>query len=102
MSEMTNNTIIGNGAERARRTADRMADKASDTLASAKSAIHDTIDSVADRTTAATDWASDTVDSMKQAPSMLAGTGAGYIRATPYLAVGIAIAVGYLLGRAGR
>lgn len=102
MSELTRNTTTGNGVELGRQTADRIADKASDALASAKSAINDTMNSVADRTNAATDWASEKVDSMKKAPSVLADTGADYIRATPYVAVGVAIAIGYLLGRAGR
>ena len=83
-------------------TTDRMATKASDAIASMKTSIHDTVDNVANRADAATRWAADKIDAVRQTPSDILEAGAEYIRANPYTAVGVALAVGYLFGRIGR
>jgi ElaB/YqjD/DUF883 family membrane-anchored ribosome-binding protein len=67
-----------------------------------KTSIHDTVDSVADRANTATRWTSEKIDAVKRAPMDSIAAGAEYIRARPYAAVAIALAVGYVLGRAGR
>jgi len=54
---------------------------------------------VADRATAASQWASDSVDAAKQAPTDAIAAGADYIRANPYAVVGAAFALGYLIGK---
>ena len=65
----------------------------------AKASIHDTVNTVADRANAASQWASDKVDVAKQAPTDAIGAGAEYIRARPYVAVGAALAIGYLIAK---
>ncbi len=77
-------------------------DNAGDVMSTARSMLRDTVDAVADRTSAARDWASQTADAARQAPSQLADAGAGYIKASPFLAIGLAAAVGYMIGRAAR
>ena len=99
MSENVGKSTIDAVADQARATADRLAGRATDAISSAKTAIHETVDNAADRATAATQWASDKVNAAKQAPSDLIETGAEYIRAQPYRAVAIGLAVGYLIGK---
>jgi ElaB/YqjD/DUF883 family membrane-anchored ribosome-binding protein len=57
------------------------------------------VNTVADRATAASQWASDSVDAAKQAPTDVIAAGADYIRANPYAVVGAAFALGYLIGK---
>jgi ElaB/YqjD/DUF883 family membrane-anchored ribosome-binding protein len=89
----------GNVADQARTVADRAADRATDAIASAKASLHETVDAVADRATAASQWASRRVGAATQAPTDLIEAGADYIRERPYVAVGAALAVGYLIGK---
>jgi len=79
--------------------ADRVANKASDSIASAKSAVNETVNTIADKATAATNWASQKIGAASEAPSEFVDSGAEYIRSRPYTAVGIAIVVGYVFGR---
>jgi ElaB/YqjD/DUF883 family membrane-anchored ribosome-binding protein len=72
---------------------------ASDAIASATDSIKGAVDSVAERATAATQWASATVDTATRAPADFLETGAEYIRARPYVAVGAAFALGYLVAK---
>jgi ElaB/YqjD/DUF883 family membrane-anchored ribosome-binding protein len=102
MAEVPRNSTVDVVAEQARAATDRVADKATDAVASAKTAIHDTVDSVADRANTATRWTSDKIDAVKRAPIDSIAAGAEYIKARPYAAVAIAVAVGYVLGRVGR
>ena len=87
------------GIEQERNTADRVAGQATDAISSAKTAIQNTVGNVADRATAATQWASAKVNAATQAPTDVVEAGAEYIRARPYIAVGAALAVGYLIGK---
>lgn len=102
MAEIPRNSAIETAAEQARTAADRVATKATDAITSAKSSIHETVDTVADRATTATRWAAEKVDAAKQAPTDLIDAGAEYIKARPYTAVAIALAAGYIVGRLGR
>jgi len=102
MAEVPRNSPVDAVAEQARTATDRIADKATDAITSVKTSIHDTVDSVADRANTATRWTSDKIDAVKRTPIDSVEAGAEYIKARPYTAVGVAIAVGYLLGRVGR
>ena len=93
------NATIKTVADQARSTADRVADRATDAIASARTSIHSTVDTVAERANAASQWATDKVDAAKQAPTDLVEAGAEYIRARPYAAVGAALAIGSLIGK---
>jgi ElaB/YqjD/DUF883 family membrane-anchored ribosome-binding protein len=84
MAEVPRNSPVDAVAEQARTAVDRIADNATDAITSVRTSIHDTVNSVADRANVATQWTSDK------------------IKARPYTAVAIALAVGYLLGRVGR
>jgi ElaB/YqjD/DUF883 family membrane-anchored ribosome-binding protein len=102
MAEVDRNSPVDVIAQQARTTTDRIAGKATDAITSVKTSIHDTVDSVADSATTATRWTSDKIDAVKRAPIDSIAAGAEYIKARPYAAVAIAVAIGYVLGRVGR
>jgi len=102
MAEEPRKSPVDAVAEQARTATDRIADKATDAIASVKTSIHDTVDSVAERANSASQWTSDKIDAVRRAPMDSIAMGAEYIRARPYTAVAIAVAVGYVLGRVGR
>jgi len=102
MAEVPRNSPVDAVAEQARTAVDRIADNATDAITSVRMSIHDTVNSVADRANVATQWTSDQIDAVRQAPINTIEAGAQYIKARPYTAVAIALAVGYLLGRVGR
>lgn len=95
-------TAVDRAAEQVKSAADRVATQATDSIASAKSAVTETVNTIAERTHAASDWASHKIDAVTEAPSALVESGAEYIKARPYTAIGIAVAVGYVLGRLQR
>jgi ElaB/YqjD/DUF883 family membrane-anchored ribosome-binding protein len=99
MVESVRNPAIDKVAEQARAATDRVAAKATDAITSAKDSIRESVDSVADRADAATRWAAEKVNTVKQRPTDLLDSGADYIRARPYAAVGVALLFGYLVGR---
>ena len=78
---------------------ERMAERSTDAIESVKASMHSAVDNVTDKAAAATQWASDTVNKAKQTPTDLVEAGAEYIRARPYVAVGAALAVGYVIGK---
>jgi len=102
MADVPRNSPVDVIAEQARTATDRVADKATDAITSVKTSIHDTVDSVAERANTATRWTSDKMDAVRRAPIDSIAAGAEYIKARPYAAVAIAVAVGYVLGRVGR
>ena len=102
MTDTPGNSPIDKAADQARTAADRVAAKATDVITSAKASVHETVNAVAGRANAATEWASDKVDAARQAPIDVIEAGAEYIKARPYAAVAVALAVGYLMGRLGR
>ncbi len=95
-------TAIDTAADQVKTAADRVATKATDTIASAKSVVTETVDTIAKRTHAASDWASHKYDAVSQAPNALVESGAEYIKARPYTAIGIAAVIGYMIGRFRR
>lgn len=99
MVEPVSNSTIGKVADQARAATDHVAEKATDAITSARDSVRDSVDSVAERAEAASRWASERVDAVKKGPNDLLDAGAQYIRARPYAAVGVALALGYLVGR---
>ena len=99
MDEPVSNPTITKVAEQARAATDRVAEKAAGAITSARDSVRDSVDSVAERAEAASRWASQRVDAVKKGPNDLLDAGAEYIRARPYAAVGLALALGYLVGR---
>jgi ElaB/YqjD/DUF883 family membrane-anchored ribosome-binding protein len=83
MAEVSRNSPVDAVAEQARTAADRIADNATDAITSVRTSIHE-------------------IDAVTQAPINTIEAGAQYIKAKPYTAVAIALAIGYLLGRVGR
>jgi ElaB/YqjD/DUF883 family membrane-anchored ribosome-binding protein len=99
MVEPVHNPTINTIADQARTATDHVAEKATDAITSARDAVRESVDSVAQRADVASRWASEKVDAVKQRPNDLLKAGAEYIRARPYAAVGVALAFGYLVGR---
>src|ERR1043166_5835301 len=102
MVEPIGSSPVSKIAEQARGATDRVAEKATDAIALARDSVRNSLDSVADRADAATRWASERVDAVKQGPNDLLNAAAEYIRARPYTAVALALALGYLMGRFRR
>jgi len=86
-------------ADQARAATDHVAERATDAITSARDAVRDSVDSVAERADAATRWASERLDAVKKGPNDLRNAGAELIRARPYAAVGMTLALDYLVGR---
>ena len=99
MVEPEHNQTIAKVADQARATTDQVAQKATDAIASARDSVQSSVDSVAERAHAATRWTSEKVDAVTRGPNDLVQAGADYIRARPYTVVGVALAVGYVVGR---
>jgi len=95
----TTTNELGAAAANARRRIDTVAEATTDAVESVKASMHGAVDSVADKATAASQWASETLDTAKQAPSDLIETGAEYIRSRPYAAVGVALCIGFVIGK---
>lgn len=76
-----------------------VATKAHAAIDSARSSAHGAVDNVADRASAAVGWTAARITSATETPNRYLDAGAEYIRARPYVAVGIALAVGYVVGR---
>ena len=99
MVEPESSSTVSRMADQARAATDHMAERATDAITSAKDSVHSSVDSVAGRADAATRWASERIDAVKKGPNDLLNAGAEYIRGRPYAAVGMALAVGYVVGR---
>jgi len=101
MSEFEKRTssAVDTAADQVKTAADRVATKATDTIASARSAVTGTVDSIASRANAATGWAAHQYDAVAEAPNAWIESGAAYIKSRPYTAIGIAVAFGYIVGR---
>ena len=79
--------------------ANNAAAAATGAIDAARSKVHATVDNVADQAAAAVGWTSTRLSSAAEMPNRYLDTGAEYIRERPYVAVGIALAVGYVVGR---
>jgi ElaB/YqjD/DUF883 family membrane-anchored ribosome-binding protein len=73
--------------------------KATSAIDSARSTAHGAVDSAADQASAAVGWTAARLSSAAETPNRYLDAGADYIRERPYVAVGIALAVGYVVGR---
>lgn len=99
MVEPGRNSTVAKVADQARATTDQVAERATGAITSARDSVRSSVDSVAERADAVARWTSQRVDAVKQGPNDLLQAGAEYIRARPYAAVGIALGLGYLVGR---
>ncbi len=68
----------------------------------ARAASHQAVDQVAAGAASAADWATENLEQMKRKQAEFTEAASGMISARPFVAVGIAVAIGYLLGRIGR
>ena len=99
MVEPARDSSIAKAADQARAATDHVAEKATGVITSARDSVRHSLDSVAERADAASRWTSERVDAVKKGPNDLLDAGAEYIRARPYAAVSVALALGYLVGR---
>ena len=96
------NQAVNEAAARARSAAEAVAARATDVVGAAKGAVHDAIDSMAQRANAASDWTGNKVDNALNAPRDVARIGADYLRQRPYASLLIAAGIAYLIGRMSR
>ena len=68
----------------------------------AAQAAHQTIDKVAQAAAPAADWVNQNAEQLKQQQEALLEGCRSYVRDRPLVAVGVAIAAGYLIGRLAR
>jgi len=102
MADTRTSASVNGVAGRAKDAAETAAAKATDAVTSVKTAVQDVVDSLADRTSAAADWTTETIDSVRRGPSRLADTGAEYLRQKPYTYLIAAVVLAYLVGRLAR
>jgi len=100
MNNVSNDTI-NSAANTAQSTTERLANRANDAVNSARSTVQDGIDNVTDRASAAADWASDRYDDLG-GMSGIARSGLEYMRSYPYVALGAALVIGFLIGRSAK
>jgi ElaB/YqjD/DUF883 family membrane-anchored ribosome-binding protein len=62
-------------------------------------AAHETVDKVAQAAVPAADWLNESADQLRLQREQWMENSRGYIRERPLLTVGVALGVGYLLGR---
>ena len=103
--ELTSSTVERK-ASQAHQAVDAAAAKALNTAAPVidrvAQAAHQTVDRVAQAAVPAADWFTHSAQQLKQQQEELVTTSRGYIRERPLVAVGIALAFGYLVGRIWR
>jgi len=103
--EPPSNTVERN-ASQAHQAVDAAASKAIDTVAPVidrvAQAAHQTVDRVAQAAARTADWIAQSPQRLKQQPEELITASRVYIRERPFVAVGVAVALGYLIGRIAR
>ena len=77
-------------------------EKLAPTIDRAAQAAHQTIDKVAQAAAPAADWLNQNAEQLKQQQEALIEGCRTYVRDRPLVAVGVAIAAGYLIGRLAR
>jgi len=77
----------------------RAAEKAAPAIDRVARAAHDTVDKVARAAGPAADWLNQSAEQLKQQQQQIVDGCRGYVRQRPLVAVGVALAVGYLAGR---
>jgi ElaB/YqjD/DUF883 family membrane-anchored ribosome-binding protein len=97
---MNDKAYSSEGAEQqVRGAANNVAAKATGVIDAARSTAHGAVDKVADQASAAVGWTATRLSSATDTPNRYLDAGADYIRHRPYVAVGIALTVGYVVGR---
>jgi ElaB/YqjD/DUF883 family membrane-anchored ribosome-binding protein len=103
--ELTSNTVERK-ASLAHETVDAAAAKAGEKAAPAidrvARAAHDTVDKVAQAAGPAADWLNQNAEQLKRQQQELVDGCRSYIRERPLIAIGVALAAGYLAGRLTR
>ena len=77
----------------------RANEKAAPAIDRVARAAHETVDKVARAAGPAADWINESAEQLKQQQQQILDGSRGYIRERPLVAIGIALAVGYLAGR---
>ena len=90
---------IDSASDQAHRAVDRAKDKAAPLLDRAANAAHRTIDSVTNASGPAVQWVSDSSKQLAAKSTKFADAATDQVRARPFVAVGAAIALGYLIGK---
>lgn len=93
------NDFSSDSEKQVRGAAHHAAARATSAIDTARSTVHGAVDNVADQAHAAVGWTAARLSSAAESPNRYLDAGAGYIRERPYVAVGIALAVGYVVGR---
>jgi ElaB/YqjD/DUF883 family membrane-anchored ribosome-binding protein len=103
--ELTSNTVERK-ANQAHQTVDTMAarasEKAAPTIDRVAQAAHQTVDKFAQAAAPAADWITQNAEELRQQQQQLIEGCRGYVRDRPLVAVGVALAAGYLIGRLSR
>jgi ElaB/YqjD/DUF883 family membrane-anchored ribosome-binding protein len=103
--ELTSNTVERR-ASLAHDAVDAVATKAGENAAPAidrvARAAHDTVDKVAQAAGPAADWLTENAEQLKRQQQELVDGCRSYIRERPLIAIGVALAAGYLAGRLTR
>jgi ElaB/YqjD/DUF883 family membrane-anchored ribosome-binding protein len=95
----TGNNRVQGIAERAHGFVDQAKNGAAASADSAATAVHRSIDQAAEGAAAAADWVGQKAGEYTRAPQAALESACATIRARPLASVGIALAVGYLIGR---
>ncbi len=82
--------------------ATKAAEKAAPTIDRVAQAAHQTVDKVAQAAAPAADWISDNAEQLRRQQEQLLEGARSYVRDRPLVAVGVALAAGYLIGRMSR
>jgi ElaB/YqjD/DUF883 family membrane-anchored ribosome-binding protein len=100
--ELTSSTVERTAAQ-AHDAVDAVAAKASEKAAPAidrvARAAHETVDKVAQAAAPAADWLNQSAAQLQRQQEQLVDGSRSYIRERPLMAIGIALAAGYLAGR---
>jgi ElaB/YqjD/DUF883 family membrane-anchored ribosome-binding protein len=101
-----NNNAIERTASQAHQAVDDIARKATDKAGPAidrvARAAHQTVDKVAQAAHPAAEWIGDSAERVRQTQEQMIAASRDYVRERPLLTLGVALAVGYLIGRLGR
>jgi ElaB/YqjD/DUF883 family membrane-anchored ribosome-binding protein len=82
--------------------ADKATERAAPAIDRAAQAAHQTVDKVAQAAAPAADWINQNAEQLKQQQEALLEGCRTYVRDRPLVAVGVALAAGYLVGRLAR
>lgn len=103
--ELTSNTVDRKATQAHQAVDDaasKVAEKAGPTIDRIAQAAHQTVDKVAQAAAPAADWVSASADQLKAQQQQIVDGARGYVRERPLVALGVAVAAGYLVGRLAR